>query len=82
VRLFTRNGYDWTERFPAIATAAAALKVHGFTMDGEAVVVGPDGLSRFDELRRRASAKSAVLFALDLRTGSPIEKNRCIVPRD
>src|ERR1700730_11616399 len=22
VRLFTRRGYDWTERFPAIATAA------------------------------------------------------------
>jgi hypothetical protein len=27
VRLFTRNGHDWTERFPLIASAAAALKV-------------------------------------------------------
>jgi hypothetical protein len=35
-------------------------------VDGEAVVIGPDGLSRFDELRRRDSAKSAVLFAFDL----------------
>jgi bifunctional non-homologous end joining protein LigD len=26
VRLFTRRGYDWTERYPAIAAAAAKLK--------------------------------------------------------
>ena len=26
VRLFTRRGYDWTERYPAIANAAAKLK--------------------------------------------------------
>jgi bifunctional non-homologous end joining protein LigD len=34
--------------------------------DGEAVVLGPDGLSRFDELRRREAAHSAMLFAFDL----------------
>jgi bifunctional non-homologous end joining protein LigD len=28
--------------------------------------LGPDGLSRFDELRRRASARSAILYAFDL----------------
>jgi ATP dependent DNA ligase domain len=27
VRLFTRRGHDWTERYPAIASAAAKLKV-------------------------------------------------------
>jgi hypothetical protein len=32
------------------------LKDHSFTIDGKAVVLGPDGLSRFDEFRRRASA--------------------------
>jgi bifunctional non-homologous end joining protein LigD len=26
VRLFTRRGYDWTERFPAIAAAAGKLQ--------------------------------------------------------
>jgi hypothetical protein len=26
VRLFTRRGYDWTERYPAIAAAAAMIK--------------------------------------------------------
>jgi ATP-dependent DNA ligase len=52
VRLYTRNAYDWTVRLPAIATAAQRIKAKGFTIDSEAVVLGPDGLSRFDELRR------------------------------
>jgi ATP-dependent DNA ligase len=34
VRLFTRRGYDWTERFPVIATAAAKLRAKSFTIDG------------------------------------------------
>jgi ATP-dependent DNA ligase len=29
VRLFTRRGYDWTERYPLIAKAVAALMRHG-----------------------------------------------------
>jgi ATP dependent DNA ligase domain len=53
VRLYTGNAYDWTARLPAIAAAAQRIKAKSFTIDGEVVVVGPDGLSRFDELRRR-----------------------------
>jgi bifunctional non-homologous end joining protein LigD len=45
VRLFTRRGYDWTGRYPAIASAAAKLKARSFTMDGEAVVAGADGIA-------------------------------------
>jgi bifunctional non-homologous end joining protein LigD len=66
VRLYTRNAYDWTARLTAIAAAAGRIKAKSFTIDGEAVVVGPDGLSRFDELRRREAAHSAVLYAFDL----------------
>jgi bifunctional non-homologous end joining protein LigD len=47
VRLYSRNAYDWTARLPAIAAAAERIKAESFTIDGEAVVVGPDGLSRF-----------------------------------
>src|ERR1700719_350638 len=60
VRLYTRNGFAWTDRFPAIAAAAAKLDAVSFMIDGEAVVCGPDGLSRFDELRRRESAREAM----------------------
>ena len=42
VRLFTRRGYDWTDRYPVIAAAAAKLKARSFTLDGEAVVAGAD----------------------------------------
>ena len=66
VRLYSRNAYDWTARLPAIAAAAARIKAKSFTIDGEAVVLGPDGLSRFDELRRREAAHSAMLYAFDL----------------
>jgi bifunctional non-homologous end joining protein LigD len=65
-QLFTRNAHDWTARLPAIATAAARIKARSFTIDGEAVVLGPDGLSRFDELRRREAARTAILYAFDL----------------
>jgi bifunctional non-homologous end joining protein LigD len=66
VRLYSRNAYDLTSRLPAIAAAAERIKAKSFTIDGEAVVVGPDGLSRFEDLRRRTAADAAVLYAFDL----------------
>ena len=53
VRLFTRNGYDFTARFPKIAAAVAGLPVRSCVVDGEAIVVNPEGLSVFDLLRYR-----------------------------
>jgi bifunctional non-homologous end joining protein LigD len=53
VRLYSRNANDWSARLSAIAAAAARIKAKSFTIDGEAVGLGPDGLSRFEELRRR-----------------------------
>jgi hypothetical protein len=61
VRLFTRRGYDWTDRYPAIANAAAKLKARSFTLDGETVVAGADGVAVFDSLHRRGRVSDAVL---------------------
>jgi bifunctional non-homologous end joining protein LigD len=47
VRLFTRRGYDWTERYPRIAKAMAELKITSAVIDGEVVCWGPDG-ANFD----------------------------------
>ena len=66
VRLFTRRGYDWTDRYPAIAAAAAKLRAKSFTLDGEAVVGGADGVAVFDALHRRHKATDAMLYAFDL----------------
>jgi bifunctional non-homologous end joining protein LigD len=57
VGLYSRNAFELTARLPAIAAAAERIKATSFTIDGEAVVLGPDGLSRFDDLRRRAAAR-------------------------
>src|SRR5262245_15177449 len=53
VRLLTRRGNDWTERFPLIAAAAGALKARSCLLDGEAVACEQDGMPSFDRLRYR-----------------------------
>ena len=50
VRLFTRNGHDWADRYPWIVKAARRLRVKQFVIDGEAVVLGANGLSDFEAL--------------------------------
>jgi bifunctional non-homologous end joining protein LigD len=66
VRLYSRNAYDWTARLASIAAAAEQIKAKTFTIDGEAVVLGPDGLSRFEELSGREATRTAILYAFDL----------------
>ena len=66
VRLFTRRGYDWTGRYPAIAATAGQLRARSFTLDGEACVCGPDGVAVFDALHRRGTVSEAMLYGFDL----------------
>jgi bifunctional non-homologous end joining protein LigD len=66
VRLFTRHGYDWSARYPAIAVTATLLRARSFTLDGEAVVCGPDGIAIFDALHRHGTVTEAMLYAFDL----------------
>ena len=66
VRLLTRNGIDWTTRFPLIAEAAAALRVKSFLIDGEAVCCDGDGMPVFDRLRYRRDDRRVFLYAFDL----------------
>jgi ATP-dependent DNA ligase len=46
VRLFSRNGNDWSGRYPWIVEAALKNKYSQFVIDGEAVVLGVDARSR------------------------------------
>jgi ATP-dependent DNA ligase len=66
VRLFTRNGHDWTGRFPLIASAALALKAASCLIDGEAVAWGDDGMPCFERLRYRRQDGHVFLYAFDL----------------
>ena len=50
VRLVTRGGYDWTKRYPWIAESALKNRIRQFVIDGEAVILGVDGISDFNAL--------------------------------
>jgi ATP-dependent DNA ligase len=66
VRLFTRRGYDWSDRFPLIVEAALKLRSRSFVIDGEAVVLDADGRSDFDALHSRKHDAEVRLVAFDI----------------
>ncbi len=62
VRLRTRNGHDWTDRFPEIAAALGRLPVRLARLDGEVVALRAGGVSSFGALQEAlASGKTARL---------------------
>src|SRR5262249_42958628 len=70
VRLYSRNGYDWTST--AIAGTAERIKAKSFTIDGEAVVLGTACRSSriFAEWTRRIrrSSTRSTLSSMTART--------------
>jgi bifunctional non-homologous end joining protein LigD len=66
VRLFTRRGYDWTQRYPRIASAVAALRTASAEVDGEAVFCDGTGVADFERLHSRAYDDQVFLYAFDL----------------
>src|SRR5262249_24356000 len=88
VRLITRNGNDFTARFPLIAYAVAALPTGSCMIDGEAIVCDENGLAVFDLIRGHGSKTSAVLCAFDLLEldgkdlrPEPIEKRKALLAK-
>ena len=66
IRLITRRGNDWSDRFPLVVEAVNHLKVRSCLIDGEVVCCDERGLARFDVLRRRRNEADAFLYAFDL----------------
>ncbi|MDD1523040.1 DNA ligase [Bradyrhizobium sp. WBAH42] len=66
VRLFSRNGTDWTKRYPWIAEAALKNREKQFVIDGEAVILGVDGISDFNALHSRRHDEEVQLYAFDV----------------
>jgi bifunctional non-homologous end joining protein LigD len=67
-RVFTRNGYDWSDRYPSIVRAAANLRCQSAIIDGEAIVQDGNGASDFEALQSdiRWRPDSIILYAFDL----------------
>jgi bifunctional non-homologous end joining protein LigD len=67
IRLLTRNGYEWTDRFPLVAAAVNLLKLRSCLIDGEIGACDADGLTVFEMLRRGPRTnRLAILYAFDL----------------
>jgi ATP-dependent DNA ligase len=60
VRLITRGGYNWADRYPWIVEVARKIRQTHFVLDGEAVVLGLTGDADFDALHsRRTTTRSS-----------------------
>jgi bifunctional non-homologous end joining protein LigD len=66
VRLITRNGNDFTRRFPLAVAAITSLPVRSCLLDGEAIVCNESSLAMFDLIRRARHGAEAVLCVFDL----------------
>lgn len=66
IRLITRGGYNWTDRYPWIVEAARKNRVKQFVIDGEAVVLGVDGISDFNALHSGKQNAEVQLCAFDV----------------
>jgi DNA ligase D-like protein (predicted ligase) len=69
VRLLTRNGLDWTAKYPQIARAVAALPARQAYLDGELCGVRSDGITSFSMIQLASDTGNAaglVFFLFDL----------------
>lgn len=67
-RIFTRNGKDWTDRFPGVAKAAARLDTDGTLIDGEIVAFDDRGRTDFSSLQSslKSGGEGLTCFCFDL----------------
>ncbi len=66
--VFTRNGLDWTDKFPGITAAAAALGVGSALIDSEIVAFDRNGKTDFSTLQKaiKGGGKGLSCFVFDL----------------
>ena len=69
VRLLTRNGLDWTHKYPQIARAVSSLDARQAYLDGELCGVRADGITSFSMVQLASDAGNSaglVFFLFDL----------------
>jgi bifunctional non-homologous end joining protein LigD len=66
VRLITRGGNDWSKRYPWIVEATLKNRYKQFVIDGEAVILGVDGISDFNALHSGKHNDEVQLYAFDI----------------
>jgi hypothetical protein len=66
VRLITRGGYNWSKRYRWIVESALKNRYKQFVIDGEAVILGVDGISDFNALHSGEHNDEVQLYAFDI----------------
>lgn len=68
VKIFTRNGYDWTKRFRKVANDAFHINASSAIIDSEITVPAADGTTDFSLLQNELKGNSSkiVMVAFDL----------------
>jgi bifunctional non-homologous end joining protein LigD len=68
VRILTRRGHDWTDKYPAIVRAVAGLRVRNAYLDGELCGLLPDGRTSFNLIQNASDQRTGPLafFLFDL----------------
>jgi bifunctional non-homologous end joining protein LigD len=66
VRLITKGGYNWSDHYLWIVEAALKNRIKQFVIDGEAVVLGLDGVADFNALHSRRHDDEVQLYAFDI----------------
>ncbi len=91
VTLLSRNGRDWTEKFPTIAEGVGHLPAERAMLDGEVAVLQPDGTTSFQALQNFLSGTGPgqlVYMVFDLLhldgrdlTGARLEDRKAVLER-
>jgi bifunctional non-homologous end joining protein LigD len=69
VQMLTRKGLDWTSRMRKIADEIAKLPANTVTLDGELVVIAPNGTTSFADLQasmQEGTKNALTYFTFDL----------------
>lgn len=66
VRLYSKQGYDYSRRYPLIVAALSRMRVSSLVLDGEATCFGEDGSHDFDALWANSRDETVMLCAFDL----------------
>jgi bifunctional non-homologous end joining protein LigD len=66
VRLLSRNGKDFTKRFPRLVAALVDALHHGTVVDGELVALDSDGSPSFNAMQNAGADSPVVFYAFDV----------------
>ena len=76
VRLISKGGLDYAKRYPWIVESALKLRQERFAIDGEAVLLGLDGMSDFAGLHSRKHDHEVQFYAFDMLAGGGDDHRR------